>query len=152
VNKEQFLKIILPTASYYSKEMPSELITIYFNQAHEIDAEAFEFLINQHMKDSDQGRFFPTFAHLIAQAGTESQIKVEAGRLFEKNPLIDGYSSYDAQRESVEKRESRKRRFVSEYLEDWKDSTPIEKIAFSEKIPESYKIESVQAAKLLGCD
>lgn len=143
---------MLPVAEYYSKEMPECLIKIYYEQAKELSVECLEFLISMHMKDPDQGRFFPTFAHLLAQAGTENDIKAEAHKAFDKNPCIDGVCSYEVRHESIDKRNLRRSAYIRNYVSDWKDCSEIEKISFSTRIPEEITKQLINQNNLLGSD
>lgn len=139
MNRQEFVQVMIPVAQYYTKELTDSLIKIYYAQASELSVEAFEYLINMHMKDPDQGRFFPTFAHLIAQGGTEDDIKVEAKKIFDNNPCIDGIGSYQAKLESIDKRNARRSAYIRSYVSEWKECTSLEKLAFSKRIPDNIK-------------
>jgi hypothetical protein len=141
MNKTDFVKIIFPVAEYYGRTLSEMAITLYYEAAKEIDAPVFEHLIKMHLSDPDQGRFFPAFAHVVAQASSEASTRIEAGAEFDSNPMIDGADSFRVKNESIEGRETRKRAFISNVLNDYRNASVVERIAYSDKVPESLKGE-----------
>tara|TARA_R110002049_G_scaffold282589_2_gene462421 strand:- start:3268 stop:3747 length:480 start_codon:yes stop_codon:yes gene_type:complete len=141
MKKSEFVKIIFPVCEYYGRTLSESATTLYFEAAKDIDAKAFEFLINSHIADPDQGKFFPTLAHVTAQASSESDIKMQAAIEFDSNPKIDGISTFDFQKETKEQEDARRRKYIANVVDGWKGSTSLERIAYSEKVPESLKGE-----------
>ena len=128
MNKQDFLKALLPVGEYYSKNFTDGLIAVYYEQAKELDSNTFESLIKKHMSDTDQGRFWPTFAHLAAQAGTEDDVMTQSGIDFDNNPKIDGTISFHLARESVNDRAGRRKIYSSKKRLEWKKTDPVERI------------------------
>ena len=131
MNKNEFIKVLLPTAEYYSKVLTDGLIEVYYHQAKDLDFELFGLLVKNHIADSDQGRFWPTFAHLTAQAGNEKDIATQAGIDFDKNPKIDGTCSFDIRNENTIKTASRRKNWIEREVLEWKKTTPIERLTNS---------------------
>ena len=140
MTKQEFIQIIVPVSEYYGRAMTEAAIKVYYQVAKDIDAPAFEHLINLHIADPDQGMFFPTLSHLSAQASCEADIKRQASIEFEANPSIDGTIPFDVKAEKKEHREARKRNFVSKQLDEWKGRTAIERIAYSDRVPDQLKV------------
>tara|TARA_R110001599_G_scaffold339851_1_gene559737 strand:- start:28582 stop:29061 length:480 start_codon:yes stop_codon:yes gene_type:complete len=141
MKKAEFIKIIFPVCEYYVRTLSESAITLYFEAAKDIDAKAFEHLVKMHLGDPDQGKFFPTLAHIAAQASSESDVKRQAALEFDSNPKIDGTPAFDLQKESKDQREARRRNFIASVTDDWKDASMLERIAYSEKVPEVLKGE-----------
>lgn len=151
MTKTEFLKIILPLAEYYhGKTMQDAVAEVYYRAAKDLPADVFEALIKMHIADPDQGRFFPTFAHVIAQAGTEPDIAAHAGIAFDKKPGIDGTGSFDCQNESQHTRSTRRARYVQRVVAQWKESSAVEKMANSPRLQESLKLEMRNAVARIG--
>lgn len=141
MNKTEFTKIIFPICEYYGKTLSDAAIALYFDAAKEIDSSAFEHLVKLHLADPDQGKFFPTLAHIVSQASNETDIKRQAAIDFDKNPRIDGTSPFDLQKETRDQREARRRKFITEIVDDWKDASMLERVAYSERVPAHLKGE-----------
>jgi len=139
MNKSEFIEIIIPLAEYYGKTLTDAAMMVYFEAAKFIDALAFQHLVKMHMTDPDQGKFFPTLAHIVGQASDEKTVSRQAGIAFDKNPKIDGTSGFDVKKESKQQLETRRRHWIASQSDDWKSASAIERIAFSEKIPLEYK-------------
>ena len=131
MNKEQFLKIMLPTGEYYGKKITDGLINVYFNQVKEINCALFEALVKNHMADPEQGQFWPTFAHLIKQVGNESDIATQAGIDFDGDSTVDGSLSFDRQRETTIQTAQRRKRYIDSQKLEWKKLTPEQKFSCS---------------------
>lgn len=142
MNRKEFVMIIAPVSEYYSgKPMTDAAIEVYFELAKELPADIFEHLIKLHMKDSDHGRFFPTMAHVMAQAGTDADAKAQAGIEFDRNPGIDGTCSFDRRQESMTATAARKNAYISRRVAEWKESDSVSKIINSPRIPEKMKTD-----------
>lgn len=141
MKKTDFVKIIFPLCEYYGKTLSDAAIALYFEAAKDIDTQAFEYLVKLHLADPDQGKFFPTLAHIVGQASNETDIKRQAAIEFDENPRIDGTSPFDLQKESRDHLEARRRKYISEVVDDWKDSSMIERIAYSDRVPVQLKGE-----------
>lgn len=126
---EEFLKIMLPVQEYYRQTLSKPALTIYHQTAQELPADLFESLIRKHIADPEQGKFFPTFSHVISQAGNENDIRARASAEFDKNPCVDGTIKFDAHKETVSMRAERKRRYVDQQVSDWRQSTPMQRLA-----------------------
>ena len=55
----------------------------------------------------------PTFRRWAYGLPSAAQAKLDAAEAFDRNPLIDGASAWDADRESYEQRDRRKRAYVA---------------------------------------
>lgn len=139
MNKTEFIEIIAPLAEYYGKTLTDAAVMVYFQASKEIDANAFQHLINLHMGDPDQGKFFPTLAHLAGQASDEKTVTRQAGIEFDTNPRADGSSTFDIQQESKYQLDIRRKRFIANVVEEWSAASTVERIACSEKIPLEYR-------------
>ena len=112
MNKQDFIKVILPVSEYYSKTLTDGLVEVYYMQVKDWDLSLFEEMIKKHIQDPSDGRYWPTIAHLVSQAGTEASVGVKAGIAFDEDPTIDGCSSYDSAGESKYDRASRRKIFI----------------------------------------
>ena len=140
MNRQEFVKIIAPISEYYAgKPMADAAIEVYFDLAKSLPADIFDHLIRFHMTDPDQGRFFPTMAHVMAQAGTESDAKAQAGIEFDRNTGIDGTSSFDRKQESMSAKASRRNAYIARSVAEWRESDPVSRIINSARIPEQMK-------------
>lgn len=134
MNKAEFIKTIIPIAEYYSKNLTDGLVEVYFQQAEELTVEVFDRLLKNHLA-SGQGKFWPTFSHILDQAGTESDIATRAGIDFDKNNAIDGTSSFDRQREKEFDTKQRRKIYIEGQKLEWKKTTPIQRLANSVLLP-----------------
>lgn len=141
MNSIEFSKIIGPVAEYYDRNLSESAVAVYFQLVKDLDAEAFQHMINLHMTDPEQGMYFPTMAHLTAQVSTSKDVIREAGIAFENNPQIDGTGGFDLNRESAYDREQRKRAYIDTQVNEWKSASVLERIGYSDRVPDNLKGE-----------
>lgn len=98
----------------YNRELTPALITLLADDYREWGADEFATCVQAHRRDPERGRFFPTLADLEYQRrGDRAQAKEIAAESFDLNPLIDGTSKFDADRETYEQRDRRKRAWIT---------------------------------------
>jgi hypothetical protein len=98
----------------YGRELTDDLFEISKECYSDWNADTFATAVRRHIRDPDRGRFFPVPADLTYQvSGDRNQAKVEAAAAFDANPLIDGTSKFDADRETYDRRDQRKRAYVA---------------------------------------
>ena len=142
MNNIDFVKIMTPAADYYGKSLTGGLAKVYFNLVKDLDAIVLDALLTKHMSDPNQGMFWPTFAHLMAQAGTESDTAIQAGIDFDKNTGIDGTGSFDRRQESQIATASRRKKWIERAKLEWKETPAIERLINSPLLESStLKIE-----------
>ena len=127
------LKILQTT---YRTEINPALVAVFWKFFAEVPSVKFAEALESHISDPDQGRFFPTPAHVLGYlVKTESQILIEAGAEFDREPTIDGMPSFDANRESEFARSRRRKEYQQSRLAVWKCDTSFEqKLAYSDTI------------------
>ena len=135
MTRDEFVSIIMPVSEYYSRPLGDAAIEVYYSAAKEIPAAAFEFLVKRHMNDPVNGKYWPTLAHVLAQASDQSDIEREAAIEFENNPKIDGTGWFDLNQETRHQRELRKRQYIIKRVTGWQNASMIERIAHCERIP-----------------
>ena len=135
MNKQQFLMALLPVGEYYGKTLTDGLIQVYYDKVKEWDACTFETMLSKHIDCPSQGFRWPTVAHLSMLLGTPASVNVDACAAFDNNPLIDGFSSFDANRESIHSRNQRKKAFANKKEREFSAMTTQEKITlFSNRL------------------
>lgn len=127
MNKREFSEALAVVADYYGKALTTTAISVYYDLASHMDAKVFQELVKRHMKDSEHGMFFPTYAHLINQAANKNQLKLDAEKIFDSNPR-QGISTFDFQRETTEKRDSRRLAFIRNYVSEFESLSDVEKL------------------------
>lgn len=155
MTKTDFVKIIAPVAEYYGRTLSDAALQVYYEAAKEISAQAFEHLVRMHIAHPEQGRFFPTLAHVAAQAGEESDIARQAGIDFDNEPNIDGTGWFDCNHETKHDREQRRRKYIAKCVDQWRSAPALERIAHSENIPIRYRtpmLKAIGSIKLLEND
>ena len=126
---------LLPVGEYYGKTLTDGLIQVYYDQVKEWDADMFETMLSKHINCPSQGCYWPTVAHLSSQLGTPASVNASACVAFDNNPLIDGFSSFDASRESIHDRNQRKKAFANKKANEFSAMTTQEKITlFSNRL------------------
>ncbi len=134
MNKNEFKQSIALVAEYYSKTLTDGLVAVYFDNVSDLPIEVFDLLLKKHIA-SEQGKFWPTFSHLLEQAGTESDEATRAGIEFDKNTGIDGTGHFDRNQETQFKTAERRKRYIKSQQLAWKKTTPAEKLATSILLP-----------------
>lgn len=135
MNIADFTKTIFPVTELYSKTLSAAAIQLYFEDVEFLDAETFRSLLKKH-RASEQGKFWPTFSHLIDLAGTENDAGVKAGIDFDNNLKIDGTGHFDIANETVIKRASRRKIWVERKKLEWKNIDPIERLQGPLSLPD----------------
>ena len=127
------LKILQTT---YRTEISPALIAVFWKFFAEVPSVKFAEALESHISNPDQGRFFPTPAHVLAYlVKSDTMISNDAGLAFDKDPTIDGMPSFDANRENEFSRSQRRREYCQRQLEEWKTETSFEqKLAYSNTI------------------
>lgn len=144
MNKKEFLETIVPVAEYYGRAMSEAAFAVYYESCKHLNRATFDHLVRAHIADPDHGRYFPTFSHLVAQAGDEKDIARQAGVAFDDRPNIDGTGWFDVQQESKSDRDARKRRYVARCVDEWKGRSAIERIAHSSRLPDNLKQHAIE--------
>lgn len=145
MDKREFAQAIAPVAEYYGRNLTDAAVAVYYRAAKHLDLELFEHLLEQHISDPAQGKFFPQFAHLLDQAGNEEDVARQAAIAFDHNPKIDGTGWFDANQESKAQTDARRKRYIALQIERWKKSTPLKRLADSPRLPESLRISAEKA-------
>mgnify|MGYP005995593789 CR=1 FL=1 len=65
MNKKEFYSIIKPVYEYYSKAPTPAAVDMFYGLVEKMEAKHFAGLIKEHMNRPDQGKYFPTKAHLL---------------------------------------------------------------------------------------
>lgn len=116
----------------YSKEISTELANLWYSRFKGLPTEVFVMALQDHMDDTSEGKFFPTFAHILCQIiGTEDDAAVRYGIEFDDKPTCDGTQSFDVQREKSIQRDMRRKRWVESNLARWRSATTERKIEYS---------------------
>ena len=93
------LKILQTT---YRTEISPALVAVFWKFFAEVPSVKFAEALESHISNPDQGRFFPTPAHVLAYlVMTDQQISNDAGIEFDRDPTVDGMPSFDANRENA---------------------------------------------------
>lgn len=144
MNFEKFRDAMFALGVNYNREITDNHLKLYWAQFKDFSDEDFQVAVNDHMTDPEQGKFWPTVAHLmLSLCGCEMDVRVAAATAFDNNPRIDGCASFDASHETHQMRELRKKRFIESASRDWRHSTNQEKLHFA-------KTGTLPSAKLLG--
>ena len=144
MKKLEFTEILLPITELYGRVLSPAALQIYFEDVEFLTPEQFKVLLKNH-RASEQGKFWPTFSHLLEQAGTESDVATRAGIDFDKNNGIDGTPSFNRQRETEFDTKHRRKIYIEGQKLEWKKTTPIKRLANSvllPNIPSDLRIES----------
>lgn len=145
MNIAEFTKILLPITELYGRTLSPAAIQVYFEDVELLDAETFKTLLKHH-RASEQGKFWPTFSHLIAQAGTEDDVCAKAGIEFDHDSSIDkSISTFDRASETTFQTVARRKRYIERKKLEWKQTTPIQRLSNSVLLPgitysKNYKI------------
>lgn len=117
----------------YRTEIAQVQVSLFYEFLKDITIEQFEAAIYAHMVDPDEGKYFPTAAHIISQlTGTEKLVKAKAADNFNENPGIDGAVSFDVQRESHYDRDARKRAYILHQVGQWSQGDLKQRIQYAE--------------------
>lgn len=128
MKRENFARIITPVFEYYARQVTDAAIAVYFEAIKELDEKTFEQCLWRHVRDPNQGQFFPTAAHIVAQICNDATISARLNSNFDSDPCIDGTSRFDAARESHTQRDIRRKRYIAKCLDQVK-SMPLQKRA-----------------------
>jgi hypothetical protein len=114
MTREQIVAAVAKLCTLYGRQQSETLTEQFLEDFADWHPDAFAQAVQAHRRDTDRGRFFPTLADLLHQSiGDRNQAKVEAAAAFDSNPLIDGTSKFDADRETYDRRDQRKRAYVA---------------------------------------
>ncbi|WP_299084856.1 hypothetical protein [uncultured Paraglaciecola sp.] len=135
MNKQTIVEQLTILSEIYRQPVSQDLPKIWFNDFADYPDDFLIEACTRHRLDPDQGRFWPTPAHLFSQMMFSSaKIKTLAAQAFEDNPGIDGTDSHTLQHESFFDRNQRKRQHIAQDLEDWQDWSIPRKLEFSKAI------------------
>jgi len=126
------LKILQTT---YRTEIGSALIAVFWKFFAEVPSHTFAEALESHISNPDQGRFFPTPAHILGYlVMTDQQISNDAGIEFDRDPTIDGMPSFDANRENAFQRSTRRKEYCQGQITKWHETSYEHKLAYSDTI------------------
>lgn len=148
MKKIEFVKIIAPVAEYYGRTLTDAAIMLYFEEAKQIQAEAFEYLIRMHIRDPEQGAFYPTLAHVLSQAQNKTEIARIAGIAFDQDSSIDGTGRFDRNSETKQQLEIRRKHYVDRQVQLSAKRNPAEIVAYSPNVPIELKREMLVAIQM----
>jgi len=124
----------------YRQPVSKELPNIWLTEFESLPDEFLVKAIQDHIRDPDQGRFWPTPAHLYAtQIYSDRKIKALAAEDFDENPRIDGADSHQIASENYFDRNQRKRQHIAHDLEEWHEWEVPRKLCFSKSITEEQR-------------
>ena len=135
MNKKEFTEVILPVTELYSRVFSAAALQLYFEDVQSLDAETFSALLKKH-RATEQGKFWPTFSHLVDLAGTENDAGAKAGIEFDKNTGIDGTGSFDRNQETQIKTATRRKNWVERKKLEWKNTGALEKLSNPLTLPD----------------
>lgn len=125
----EFANAINPVAEYYGRSLGEQPARIYFAVVKPLDVATFRQALLAHIADPNQGKYWPTAAHVLDQVAGEDGERERLFREFDGDPLIDGTRSHDARMETIEQRKQRRERYVKSSLATWRRLPLPEKIA-----------------------
>lgn len=129
---EKFQQAMYALGVNYGREITEPVLKLYWSQFKDLNDEDFQAAVNNHVQDTEDGKFWPTVAHLnLAIYGCQNDAMVAAAMAFDKNPQIDGAISFDVNNENYHMRELRKKRYIQMAARNWKHSTNAEKLHFA---------------------
>jgi len=134
----------------YTKAITSELIELWLAIFKNLPADVFGYALQQHLLDPDQGRWFPTPAHILRHIiGTEDDAAARYALEFDDHPGCDGTPSFDVDRETHVTRAARRKNWIAQNLARWRTASAEQKIqhALTQKSLHK-KIGSMQHARL----
>jgi len=91
--KQDFLGVINKTADLYSKNIPSERVSVYWEALKHRTLHDIKTAINRHIQDADRGRFFPLPADVSAQLPNELNAWLNANEAWAACPKDEDQSS-----------------------------------------------------------
>lgn len=125
MNKLEISQATTRLCQKYNREMSSALLESMLEDFQSWDPDEFARCVENHRSDPDRGRFFPTLADMNYQVrGDRAQAKELAAEAFDLNPQIDGTSKFDADRENYERREKRKRAWITRAAYEFEGQDP----------------------------
>lgn len=63
----EFFDVMGKVADYYNRDVTKEVFKTYFEMLCDFDIEDVKQALRDHMRDSTEGRFFPTIAHVVGK-------------------------------------------------------------------------------------
>ena len=110
----RFAQALAAMGEMYDKPVSNTFAKLYFEDLAEYEADDVLRAMSLHRRDPDRGRFFPTPADMEYQLrGDRNQAKISASEAFDLDPLIDGTRKFEADRETYEQRDRRKRAYIA---------------------------------------
>lgn len=141
---EDLIKATHVLAITYEKSLTLEQCELWLSIFEYVPVTKFAHALQKHITDPDQGRFFPTPAHILGHMVlSKSVVKLRAEEEFDNNPCIDGTSSFDAQKESEFDRQRRRREHVAAQHDFW-DRQPFERKLFYSDVISSTDIKLIE--------
>lgn len=97
-NKQKFAQLFYAAGEYYDKSISDQLLLMYFNGLSHYSIEEVESALNDHMQDSDRGRWFPKLADFYhklqkAQLSAEERAEIAWAELERKIRTEGSYGS-----------------------------------------------------------
>jgi hypothetical protein len=115
MNDQEILKSATYLCEVYNRNSNPGLLEIMAEMYRDWSCEDFMACARKHIKDPDRGRFFPTPADMEYQLrGDRNHAKISAAEAFDLDPLIDGTRKFEADRETYEQRDRRKRAYIAQ--------------------------------------
>jgi len=113
----------------YNRDITDNLVTLWYARFSTLPTEAFVYALSAHIDDPDEGRFFPTVAHVLKHIiGTEADAEARYGIAFDDDPGCDGLPTFDQQRETIPQRAGRRKIWVEQNLARWRTASADQKI------------------------
>lgn len=91
--KQDFLEVINKTADLYSKTIPRERVSVYWEALKHRTLTDIKTAINRHVQDADRGRFFPLPADVSHQLPNELNAWLSANEAWAACPKDEDQSS-----------------------------------------------------------
>jgi len=100
--------------------MTPEILEIWLSIFEYVPEREFVEALKKHLTDPDQGKFYPTPAHILDNLVLgEKAIKAIAAQQFDNNPGIDGNPMWNQSRETDFERNMRKREWIQQSVIEW---------------------------------
>lgn len=114
MDDRQILEVTTYLCEVYNRNSNPGLLEVMAEMYGDWSQEEFMACAHQHIRNPDRGRFFPVPADMEFQRhGDRLGARERAAEEFDINPLCDGTSQFDADRESYERRDQRRRAWIS---------------------------------------
>lgn len=137
LTKTQLAQAAQVLTTTYDRDFDRPKLELWFSMLECVPVDQLVNAIQKHIADPDQGRFFPTPAHILKYlVKGESQIKLEAGQSFDANPTIDGTDSWTAQNEDQFSYQQRRREYIKDQWQAWQELPFEKKLQYSRVITE----------------